>query len=151
MLLANQFAGFFTFNLCDLLILIPGVHCYIVLVKHWIVKNDVVTASFWAFSELRASNVKQVQTFGSLAYFNRYLKRSFGPIIHLNWTDVKLNKESENPKYCSISKNKVKYMELGQVFLIYPNKKAMEIVVITHAASTLLKQHWICNLLLEIA
>ena len=31
-LLANQFAGFFTFHLCDLLILIPGGHCYIVLV-----------------------------------------------------------------------------------------------------------------------
>ena len=32
-LLANQFAGFFTFDLFDLLILIPGVHCYIVLVS----------------------------------------------------------------------------------------------------------------------
>ena len=32
MLLANQFAGFFTFDLFDLSILIPGVHCYIVLV-----------------------------------------------------------------------------------------------------------------------
>ena len=31
-LLANQFAGFFTFDLCDLLILISWVHCYIVLV-----------------------------------------------------------------------------------------------------------------------
>ena len=31
-LLANQFAGYFTFNLFDLLILIPAVHCYIVLV-----------------------------------------------------------------------------------------------------------------------
>ena len=31
-LLANQFAGFFTFDLLDLLILIPGIHCYIVLV-----------------------------------------------------------------------------------------------------------------------
>ena len=31
-LLANQFEGFFTFNLFDLLILIPGVNCYIVLV-----------------------------------------------------------------------------------------------------------------------
>ena len=31
-LLANQFAGFFTFDLFELLILIPGVHCYIVLV-----------------------------------------------------------------------------------------------------------------------
>ena len=31
-LLANQCAGFFTFDLLDLLILIPGVHCYIVLV-----------------------------------------------------------------------------------------------------------------------
>ena len=31
-LLANQFAGFFTFDLFDLLILIPGVHCYIVFV-----------------------------------------------------------------------------------------------------------------------
>ena len=30
--LANQFEGFFTFDLCDLLILMPGVHCYIVLV-----------------------------------------------------------------------------------------------------------------------
>ena len=27
-----SFAGCFTFGLCDLLILIPGVHCYIVLV-----------------------------------------------------------------------------------------------------------------------
>ena len=31
--LPNQFAGFFTFDLFDLLILIPGVHCYIVLVS----------------------------------------------------------------------------------------------------------------------
>ena len=31
-LLANQFAGFFTFDLFGLLILIPGVHYYIVLV-----------------------------------------------------------------------------------------------------------------------
>ena len=31
-LLANQFAGFFTFDFFDLLILIPGVHCYILLV-----------------------------------------------------------------------------------------------------------------------
>ena len=31
-LLANQFAWFFTFDLFDLLILILGVHCYIVLV-----------------------------------------------------------------------------------------------------------------------
>ena len=31
-LLANQFAGFLTFDLFDLLMLIPGVHCYIVLV-----------------------------------------------------------------------------------------------------------------------
>ena len=31
-LLANQFAGFFTIDLFDLLILIPGLHCYIVLV-----------------------------------------------------------------------------------------------------------------------
>ena len=31
-LLANQFAGFFTFDFFDMLILIPGVHCYIVLV-----------------------------------------------------------------------------------------------------------------------
>ena len=30
-LLANQFAEFFTFDLFDLLNLIPGVHCYIVL------------------------------------------------------------------------------------------------------------------------
>ena len=34
-LLANQFAGFFTFDLFDLLILILGVHCYIVLVFLW--------------------------------------------------------------------------------------------------------------------
>ena len=31
-LLANQFAGYFTFGLFDLLNLIPGVHCYIILV-----------------------------------------------------------------------------------------------------------------------
>ena len=31
-LLANQFAGFFTFDLFFLLILIPGTHCYIVFV-----------------------------------------------------------------------------------------------------------------------
>ena len=30
--LANQFAGVFSFDLFDLLILIPGLHCYIVLV-----------------------------------------------------------------------------------------------------------------------
>ena len=33
-ILANPFAGFFTFDLFDLLILIPGVHCYIVLVSN---------------------------------------------------------------------------------------------------------------------
>ena len=32
-LLTNQFAGFFTFDFFDLSILIPGGHCYIVLVK----------------------------------------------------------------------------------------------------------------------
>ena len=32
-LLAYQFAGFFTFDLFDLLILILGIHCYIVLVS----------------------------------------------------------------------------------------------------------------------
>ena len=32
-LLANQFAGVFTFDLFNLLILITGVHCYIVLVS----------------------------------------------------------------------------------------------------------------------
>ena len=31
-LLANQFAEYFTFDLIDLLILMPGVHCYIVFV-----------------------------------------------------------------------------------------------------------------------
>ena len=31
-LLANQFVGFFTFDLFYLLILISGVHCYIVIV-----------------------------------------------------------------------------------------------------------------------
>ena len=31
-MLTNQFAGFFTFDLFDLLILILGIHCYIVLV-----------------------------------------------------------------------------------------------------------------------
>ena len=30
-LLANQLAGFFTFDLFDFSVLIPGVHCYIVL------------------------------------------------------------------------------------------------------------------------
>ena len=34
-LLANQFAGVFTFDLCELLIVIPGVHCYIVLVHRF--------------------------------------------------------------------------------------------------------------------
>ena len=38
-LLVNQFAGFFTFDLFDLLILIPGFHCYIVLV----VTVDIIT------------------------------------------------------------------------------------------------------------
>ena len=33
-LLANQFARFFTFDLFDLLVLIPGVHRYIVLVLY---------------------------------------------------------------------------------------------------------------------
>ena len=32
-ILANQFAGFVTFDVCDLLIVIPGVHCFIVLVS----------------------------------------------------------------------------------------------------------------------
>ena len=38
-LLANQIARVFTFDLFDLLILIPGVHCYIVLLiwVTWIV------------------------------------------------------------------------------------------------------------------
>ena len=34
-LLANQFAGYFAFGLFDLLNLIPGVHCYIVLFFSW--------------------------------------------------------------------------------------------------------------------
>ena len=41
-LLANQFAGFFTSDLFDLLISIPGVHCYIVLVWHFWTKIDIV-------------------------------------------------------------------------------------------------------------
>ena len=32
---ANQLAGFFTFDICDLLILILEVHCYILLVNGW--------------------------------------------------------------------------------------------------------------------
>ena len=36
-LLANHFAGFFNFDLFDLLILIPGIHCYIVLVMDGVV------------------------------------------------------------------------------------------------------------------
>ena len=45
-LLANQFAGFSTFDLCDLLILIPGVHCYIVLVLSTLSsKNDKIGVS----------------------------------------------------------------------------------------------------------
>ena len=34
-LLANQFAGVFTFELCDLLIVIPGLHYHIVLVQRF--------------------------------------------------------------------------------------------------------------------
>ena len=38
-LLANQFAEFFTFNLFYLLIVVQRVHCYIVLVSGWIFRN----------------------------------------------------------------------------------------------------------------
>ena len=48
-LLANQFVGFFTFDLFDLLILIPGVHCYIVLVHFVAIKCSV---SFFSASKL---------------------------------------------------------------------------------------------------
>ena len=40
-LLANQFAGFSTFDLIDLLILIPGVYCYIVLVFYVRVRTSL--------------------------------------------------------------------------------------------------------------
>ena len=44
-LLANQFVGFFTFVFCYLLILIPGVHCYIVLVESYMQANHLPTIS----------------------------------------------------------------------------------------------------------
>ena len=40
MLLSNQFAGFFTFGLFDLLILIPGVYCYLVPVKNCYIRES---------------------------------------------------------------------------------------------------------------
>ena len=43
-LLDNQFAGFFTFDLFDLLISIPGVHCYMVLVYKCV--NQLVIVRF---------------------------------------------------------------------------------------------------------
>ena len=43
-LFGNQLVGFFTFNLFDLLILIPGAHCYIVLVLH----DFYPPISFWS-------------------------------------------------------------------------------------------------------
>ena len=46
-LLANQFAGFFTFDLCDLLILILGVHCYIVLVPSQLFSSPQVLPHLW--------------------------------------------------------------------------------------------------------
>ena len=44
-LLANQFSGFSTFDLFDLLILIPGVHCYTVLVVLVMEKLSILTMS----------------------------------------------------------------------------------------------------------
>ena len=38
-LLVNQFAGFFAFDLFNLIILIPGVHCCIVLVINHFLPN----------------------------------------------------------------------------------------------------------------
>ena len=56
---ANQFPGFFTFDLFDLLILIPGGHCYIVLVLF-------VKALCW-FSLNNLETVKDVTlAFGSI-------------------------------------------------------------------------------------
>ena len=43
-LFGNQLVGFFTFNFFDLLILIPGAHCYIVLVLH----DFYQSISFWS-------------------------------------------------------------------------------------------------------
>ena len=43
-LVANQFVGFFSFDLFDVLILIPGVHCYIVLV---VIVHMVSSGSFF--------------------------------------------------------------------------------------------------------
>ena len=37
---ANQFAGYFTFDLFDLLILLTGVHCYIILNWH-VIKEEI--------------------------------------------------------------------------------------------------------------
>ena len=41
-LLADLFTGFFTFELFDLLILIPGIHCCIVLVFFYLFTNEAV-------------------------------------------------------------------------------------------------------------
>ena len=44
-LLANQFSGFFTFDLFNLLILMPAVHCYIVLVLYKIEDYTLVSCN----------------------------------------------------------------------------------------------------------
>ena len=51
-LLANQFAVFFTFDIFDLLILIPGVHCYIVLVMNALAGERTDHAMHDLFSSL---------------------------------------------------------------------------------------------------
>ena len=45
LLLANQFAGFFTFDLFDLIILILEFHCYIVLVAYFY--HNIGFMNFW--------------------------------------------------------------------------------------------------------
>ena len=50
-LLTNKFAGFFTFDLYDLLIVIPGVHCNIVLVQRFSENIHQFISSFFRFSK----------------------------------------------------------------------------------------------------
>ena len=80
-LLANQFEGFFTFDMFDLLILIPVAHCYIVLVFLSVVWN----AGSTLFSEFLLLFILIVVSFV------------------VNWSYFGMSKDSYNQKrfFCS--------------------------------------------------
>ena len=77
-LLANQFAGFFTLDLFDLLILILGVHCYIVLITKWGNHNckvgQLCTITKWDKSYCKVGQVIQDKVGKFFTKWGRYYK-----------------------------------------------------------------------------